>query len=98
MKTQEKMLKITPQKPMAGTHEPLLLFLFFFFFFFSLFLGLQHGWIFLFSRSLSPTTALSLTRQPLLTLMVCAHVEGREKGRNGKKLGDGVVRDRKNGE
>jgi hypothetical protein len=39
------MLEITPQKPMAGTHEPLLLLLFFFFFFFSLFLGLQHSWI-----------------------------------------------------
>jgi len=32
MKTQEKMLKITPQKPMARTHEPLLHLLYFSYF------------------------------------------------------------------
>jgi hypothetical protein len=90
------MLEITSQKPMAGTHESLL-FLLFFFFFFSLFLGLQHGWIFLSSRSLSPTAALSLSLSLSLSHTaasphshgVCVCVEGREK------LGDVVVRDRK---
>jgi hypothetical protein len=86
------MLEITPQKPMAGTHEPLLLLLFFFFFFFSIFLGLQHGWIFLSSRSLSQWR-LSLSHASPSSLSRCAYVCGRKGER--KKWGEGVVRDRK---